>query len=112
MEEQKLRIGGGKTEAFLVADNSFRSIDAPFFDWLRGEGFHFGGYHGNYGCEWVHINITRKQYAYGMPGVCLAQPIGNHAITLEEFITIYDIYKKYEGKDIFVFHSERFDYDS
>lgn len=47
-----------------------------------------------------------------MPGVCLAQPIGNHAITLEEFITIYDIYKKYEGKDVFVFHSERFDYDS
>ena len=23
---------------------------------------------GNYGCWWVHINITRKQYAYGMPG--------------------------------------------
>jgi hypothetical protein len=109
--EEKLRIGGGKTEAFLVCDKSLESIEAPFFSWLREEGFTFGGYHGNYGCWWAHINITRKQYAYGMPGVGLAKPIGNHAITIEEFKEIYSIYKKYDGKELFAFQRERFDYE-
>ena len=111
MEGKTLRIGSGKTEAFLVCDKSLEKCDAPFLIWLRDEGFTFGGYHGNYGCWWVYINITRKQYAYGMPGVSLAQPIGNHAITIEEFQTIYAIYKKYDGKELFVFHVDRFDYD-
>lgn len=109
MEEKKLRIGGGKTEAFLVCDKSLGSLDAPFYSWLRSEGFTFGGYHGNYGCWWVHINITRKQFAYGMPGVGLAQPIGNHAITIDEFMTVYNIFKKYENKELFTFRFERFD---
>ncbi len=112
MEEKTPRIGGGKTEAFLVCDKSLGECGAPFFKWLRDEGFRFGGYHGNYGCWWAHVNITRKQYAYGMPGICLAQAIGDHAITIEEFQTVYGIYKKYEGKAPFVFHDERFDYDA
>ena len=112
MEEKKLHIGEEKREAFLVCDRSLGTVDAPFFQWLREEGFTFGGYHGNYGCPWVHVNITRKQYAYGMPGVGLAEPLGNHAITIDEFKTVYNIYKKYEGKELFVFHSERFDADN
>lgn len=111
MEEKKLHIGQGKVEVFLVCDKSLGENDAPFLDWLHKEGFRFSGYHGNYGCWWVHVNITRKEYAYGMPGVELAKPLGNHAITIEEFYTIYDIYKKYEGKGIFVFHEKPFDYD-
>ena len=111
MEEKKLHIGQGKATAFLICDNSLKNIDAPFFKWLRDEGFTFGGYHGNYGCPWVHVNITRKQYAYGMPGVAFAVPLGNHAITMDEFMTIYEIYKKYDGQELFTFHSERFDYD-
>ena len=112
MEEKTLKIGGGRTEAFLVCDRSLADCEAPFIKWLRSEGFTYGGYHGNYGCCWAHINITRKQYAYGMPGVGLALPIGNHAITIDEFKTIYAIYKKYEGKDLFTFNKERFDYDA
>ena len=112
MGEKKERIYSGKTEAFLVCDQSFKSSDAPFFKWLREEGFTYGSTKGNYGCcPWAHVNITRKQYAFGMPGVQLAKAIGNHAITVEEFRAIYSIYKKYEGKDLFVFHSERFDYN-
>ena len=111
MEEKKLRIGEGKSEAFLVCDRSLESLDAPFFKWLREEGFTFGGVHGNYGCPWAHVNITRKQFAYGMPGVALAKATGNHAITIEEFHTIYSIYRKYDGKGLFVFNSKRFDYD-
>ena len=47
-----------------------------------------------------------------MPGVSLALPIGNHAITIDEFKTIYAIFKKYEGKELFTFSNERFDYDA
>ena len=112
MEDTKMRIGHGKTEAFLICDKSLQSNDAAFFKWLREEGFTFGGYKGNFGCPWVYVNLTRKQFAYGMPGVSLVQPIGNHAITIEEFQTIYSIFKKYERKELFVFHEKRFDYDS
>ncbi len=109
MENEKQRFG--QTPAFLVCDRSLGSCEAPFMEWLRSEGFSFGGPHGNYGCWWVHVNITRKIYAYGIPGTSLAQPIGNHAITIEEFKTIYSIFKKYSGKEVFVFNAERFDYD-
>jgi hypothetical protein len=112
MEEKELRISQGKPEAFLICNKSLGSIHAPFFKWLRDKGFTFAGYHGNYGCSWVHVNITRKQYAYGMPGVELVKPIGNHAITMEEFMTIYEIYEKYEGKNPLVFHSVNCDYDT
>ncbi len=111
MEEKKLHIGQGQVEVFLVCDRSLGSIHAPFLAWLQSEGFRFSGYHGNYGCWWIYVNFTRKEYDYGMPGIALAKPLGNHAITIEEFHTIYSIYKKYEGKDLFVFNSERFDYD-
>jgi hypothetical protein len=46
-----------------------------------------------------------------MPGVELVGAIGSHAINIDEFMTIYNIYKKYENKELFVFHEERFDYD-
>ena len=87
--EEDLRIYQGKPEAFLVCDKSLGSIHAPFFAWLCDEGFAFAGDHGNYGCTWAYVNITRKQFAYGMPGILLVTPIGNHAITIEEFMTIY-----------------------
>ena len=47
-----------------------------------------------------------------MPGIPLVTPIGNHAITIEEFMIIYDIYKKYKGKKVLVFHSVNCDYDA
>lgn len=112
MGEEKLHIGQGKVEVFLICDRSLCQADAPFVKWLRDEGFTFSGYHGCYSnCLWVYVNITRKEYAYGMPGISLAEPLGNHAITIDEFMTVYSIYKKYEGKEVFVFNSERFDYD-
>ena len=38
-----------------------------------------------------------------MPGIKIVQPVGNHAITVDDFKTIYGIYKKYEGLGLFVF---------
>lgn len=112
MEEQRTHIGQGKAEAFLVCDRSLGDSDAPFFSWLRSEGFTFACYNWNYGCYWAHVSITRKQYAYGMPGACLVTPTGNHAITIDEFMTIYRIYEKYQGKNPLVFHSVNCDYDA
>lgn len=103
MEEKNCSISQGKTEAFLVYDRTLKSIHASFYSWLWNEGFTDAGPHGNYGCQWVYINITHKQYAYGMPGVALVQPIGNHAITIDEFVTIYHIYAKYQGRKPLVF---------
>ena len=47
-----------------------------------------------------------------MPGACLVTPTGNHAITIDEFMTIYRIYEKYQGKNPLVFHSVDCDYDA
>lgn len=109
MEEKKCFFGSGKLEVFLICDNNLVQHESPFLDWLRSEEFRCGDHKGSYGCPWIYVDLTRMQYAYGMPGIGKAGVIGNHAITVEEFKTIYAIYKKYEGKDLFVFHSERFD---
>ena len=80
------------SEAFLVRDASLKDIDAPFYQWLRKKGFKIGWHKGHYGVDWAFVNITHKLYAYGMPGVCIVKPLGNHAITPDEFYQIYGIY--------------------
>ena len=35
----------------------------------------------------------------GMPGVGITPIICSHAVTLDEFMTIYNIFKQYEGLD-------------
>lgn len=99
-------------ESFLVFDRSLRYPSAPFFDWLYSEGFKMGWNlypYGHTGCSWVYVNITKKLFVCGLNGYSLMTMTGNHAITIKEFKTIYDIYSKYEGKDTFVFNKERFD---
>ena len=89
-------------ESFLVCDETFKNSNSAFVEWLKSEGFTYAWYKGNYGvCDWAYINITSKQYAYGMPGVQITTPTGNHAITVDEFMVIYNIYKKYDGKELF-----------
>ena len=99
----KPKIWEGKKKVFLVCDESFKDSNAPFFSFLKAEGFSYGSHKGNYGCPWIHVDITTKQYACGMPGIEPVGTIGNHAITMDEFMTIYNIYKKYESKSLFVF---------
>ena len=113
MEERKemSKIWEGKKKAFLICDTSLKNSDAPLFKFLKEEGYTYGSHKGNYGCPWIHVDITTKQYACGAPGIELVGAIGDHAITVGEFMMIYKIYKKYENKSLFVFHEERFDYD-
>ncbi len=100
--EDKTSIGYGSA-AFLVKDASIKgNPDAPIYKWLAQEGFTKWRYSkGHYdGIDYVYINVNSKVYANGMPGIRVTKVIGDHAITLEEFFTIYEIYKKYENRTI------------
>lgn len=96
MEERKISSG---TSCVLVKDQSlFDGWNAPLYKWLKDEGFISWGRKGVYSAvDWVFINLSSKVYAPGMPGVAVTSVIGKHAITLDEFMTIYQIFKKYEG---------------
>ena len=103
----KTMINAVSAEAFLVKDKSLKHIDAPFYKWLSENGFRHAWHKGHYDvCDWVFVNITHKLYAYGMPGVGIVKPIGNHAITLDEFYQIYGIYEKYAGLELMCFTKE------
>ncbi len=43
----------------------------------------------------------KKRYAFGMPRIKITQEFGNHAVTIEEFMEIYQIFDKYSGKTLF-----------
>jgi len=108
MDNKKTYIGSTGAESFLICDNSFKDIDAPFFSWLADEGFEFAGRKGHYDvCDWAYVNITHKIYGFGMPGVQFGNAIGNKAITIEDFKVIYQIYKRYEGKELFACRKEQ-----
>ena len=68
--------------------------EGEFYKYASQEKFKYviGG-----GCPWVFVNINRKTYKPGKPGVCFGPVFGNHAVTIEEFKIIWEIYKKYEG---------------
>ena len=102
MDKDKIKIGSTGSESFLVCDSSLKRIDAPFFSWLEREGFVLAGHKGHYDvCDWAYVSLTHKIYGYGMPGVQFGVATGNHAIKIEDFKVIYQIFKRYEGRDLF-----------
>lgn len=46
----------------------------------------------------IYINLEKKVYANGIPGIKVGEVIGDHAITFAEFQAIWNIYAKYEGR--------------
>ncbi|MBR4272815.1 MAG: hypothetical protein IKQ30_08255 [Bacteroidales bacterium] len=107
-ERKKPIISRINPEAFLVQDDSLCDMDAPFYKWLDKNHFKHAWYKGHYSsCDWVFINITNKLYAYGMPGIEIIKPIGNHAITIDEFMQIYNIYEKYKGLSTLEFEEDK-----
>ena len=97
-EQQHENLIKAGTACFLVKDERLRQGYAcPIFDWLKQEGFKSWGRKGNFSAPWILINPNSKTYAPGWPGVCIAAPVGGHAITWDEFITVYSIYRKYAG---------------
>lgn len=93
----KRSIGDGSA-AILVADSSLKQFhESEFYTFLKSEGFEKWPPAHNYDMPWVYVNINSKSYARGMPGIGVTKILGNHAVTIEEFKTIYNIYHKYEG---------------
>lgn len=87
---EKRSISQLHAESFLVCDETFKDSNSAFVKWLESEGFTYAWYKGNYGvCDWAYINITSKQYAYGMPGVQITDPTGSETYSNNLFTRNY-----------------------
>lgn len=94
-QRESFPISKGPSECFLIFDNDL-GMKTTFFKYLRSEGFSPADPNpGDGGSKHCYVNITRRQYAYGKAGVQLGLPIGNASITIREFRTIWNIYKKH-----------------
>lgn len=97
MKEREIGTGAS---CFLVKDDCIKGNwqDTPIHKFLKDEGFVcWGKAKSQPGVDWLYINIYSKVYSKGMYGVGLTKVVGDHAITIDEFFTIYGIYKKYEN---------------
>ncbi len=103
MDSKDLVLGSERV-CFLVSGADLGKQESEFISFLRSEGFQCK--YGFWDCPWVWVNIETKVYGRGRPGVAYAGVIGGHAITIDEFMTIYDIYKKYSGLDVLKFPKE------
>lgn len=92
---------GSEKVCFLVSGEDLGCQESDFISFLRSEGFQCK--YGFWDCPWVWVNIETKVYGRGRPGVAYAGVIGGHAITIDEFMTIYEIYKKYIGYKVLEF---------
>lgn len=101
--ESKSEVQLATKGSFLVAGEDLKTAESAFIAFLREEGFLCK--YGFWDCGWVWVNIDTKVYARGRPGVKYSDAIGGHAITIPEFMVIYQIFKKYEGLSVFDFGS-------
>ena len=89
---------------FLVRDDSLKTWEGEFWEYLRKEGFSSWGVHGNYGCEWVYVNVNSKLFAPGMPGVPITQPLVSknfrNALSIDEFKAIWEILKRHDETEL------------
>ena len=104
-EIDKVSIGDGSA-AIVVYDKSLENNpDAEFYNWLKVEGFtmweHSKGFYN--GVCWIYVNINSKLIARGMPGIPVTKTLGDHAVTIDEFKAIYNIFKNYEGMTMLQF---------
>ena len=102
--ERKLKEGAA---TFFIYDKKLHhKDDDPFIVWLKSEGFkaeYFG--HGNVDNA-IYVNINSKVYTWGMAGVGLSPVVGDHAIHIDEFKQIYEIFKKYSGFTFSIYTKE------
>ena len=97
MEERRISTGAS---CFLIKDERLKKDwhKTPIYTYLKEEGFEYQkGSYSIEGIDWLYVNIYSKVFAKGSGGIALTKVVGDHAITFEEFKTIYNIFKKYEG---------------
>lgn len=88
------------TACFLIKDDSLKTRDGAFWDYLKMEGFRSWGKKGNWGCTWVYVNVNSKLYAPGMPGIpvtrCVVSKYPQNALSIDEFKAVWGILKRHE----------------
>ena len=104
-EEKTVGAGGS---CFLIKDESLlRGWGSPVYRWLYDNGFVSWGTKGVYkGVDWVFVNPYSKVFAPGLRGYKVTSVVCDHAVTLEEFKVIYNIFKKYKGLDVLMMTKE------
>ena len=109
MKEREIGTGAS---CFLIKDERLKGDwhTTPIYKFLQDEGFIcWGKAKSHEGVDWLYINIYSNVYSKGMYGVGLTKVVANHAITFDEFIVIYNIYKKYKGFDVLKMSQEEQD---
>ena len=94
---------GTSASCFLIKDERLKGNwhTTPIHKFLEEEGFAcWGKAKSQERVDWPYINIYSKVYSKGMYGVGLTKVVGGHAITFDEFLIIYNIYKKYDSFDM------------
>ena len=100
-EMREVKMIGAGSAAIIVYDKSLKDFEnSAFKEYLVSEGFRKWIPGHSYETTWIYININTKVYAKGMPGINVTRHIGNHAVTIDEFKVIYNIFKKYEGLSV------------
>ena len=97
MKERKI---SDNASCFLIKDERLKKDWhlSPIYIFLKENGFiGEAGAYSIEGIDWLYINIYSKVFKKGRAGIGFTPVVGDHAITFDEFVTIYNIYKKYEG---------------
>ena len=107
LKKEEKTIGAGGS-CFLIKDKRLLSgWGSPVYRWLYDNGFVSWGTKGVYkGVDWVFVNPYSKVFAPGLRGYKVTTVVCDHAVTLEEFEVIYNIFKKYEGLDVLMMNKE------
>ena len=107
MKKEEKTIGAGGS-CFLIKDESLlKGWGSPVYRWLYDKGFVSWGTIGIYeGVDWIFVNPYSKVFAPGLRGYKVTSVVCDHAVTLEEFDVIYNIFKKYEGLDVLMMTKE------
>ena len=98
-EKDEPSIGDGSA-AIIVYDKGLENNpEHDFYKWLIKEGFSFWSYSKGFYDHvcWAYVNINSKLFTRGVPGINVASHLGDHAVTIDEFKTIYSIFCKYDG---------------
>ena len=101
MSTETERSISSKNGCFLIKDTSLlQGWNSPVYNYLWSKGFIRWRTKGVFkGVDWVFVNICSKMFAPGLPGYQVTAVACDHAVTFEEFKTIYEIFGKYVGLD-------------
>ena len=98
-----MNVIGAGTACFMVMDDSLKTWEGEFWEYLRNEGFQSWEKHGNWGCSWGYVNVNSKVFAPGMPGIpitkCVVSKYPRHALSINEFKDMWEILKRHEEKE-------------